>query len=98
MTGGTVLVLGPTGRNFAASMTGGRAYVYDEDGQFPARCNQELVVLDPLDAEDDATVVGLLRRHHERTGSARAADLLACWDTAHPRFWRVQPPALPGAA
>ena len=91
MTGGVVLVLGPTGRNFAASMTGGLAYVYDEEGRFPPRCNQELVTLDRLTAADEAQVIALLTAHQARTASARAADLLARWEEAKGRLWRVQP-------
>jgi glutamate synthase (ferredoxin) len=93
MTGGLVLVLGPTGRNFAASMTGGLAYVYDADAQFPPRCNQELVALHRLDGEDETTVQTLLQCHHTRTGSVCAADLLARWATVKGAFWRVQPRA-----
>ncbi len=72
MTGGHVLVLGPTGRNFAAGMSGGIAYVLDLD---PVKCNQTLVGLDELDADDHARVGALLAEHRERTGSTVAVDL-----------------------
>jgi glutamate synthase (NADPH/NADH) large chain len=86
MTGGRVVVLGKTGRNFAAGMSGGIAYVLDLD---PARCNTQLVGLDALDASDEATVLELVREHLERTGSAVAARLLDDWSPA--RFTRVLP-------
>src|SRR5207244_4968104 len=70
MTGGRVVVLGPTGKNFAAGMSGGVAYVYDEDGTFPKNCNPEMVKLYPLeDAEDVVEVQALLQKFYEYTGS-----------------------------
>ena len=72
MTGGHVVVLGPTGRNFAAGMSGGIAYVLDLD---PARCNQTLVGLEPLDAEDARRVHALVSEHVGRTGSTVKLDL-----------------------
>ena len=75
MTGGSVLVLGPTGRNFAAGMSGGTAYVYDPDGLLKRRCNLDMVTLEDLDAEDERLVADLLRRHVQLTGSALAARL-----------------------
>jgi glutamate synthase domain-containing protein 2/glutamate synthase domain-containing protein 1/glutamate synthase domain-containing protein 3 len=89
MTGGHVVVLGPTGRNFAAGMSGGIAYVLDGDGGFTGRCNTQLVGLEELDSGDDAVVLGLVREHAERTGSAVAARLLADWSAA--RFVKVIP-------
>jgi glutamate synthase domain-containing protein 3 len=90
MTGGTVAVLGRTGRNFAAGMSGGIAYVYDEDGTFASRCNRDLVGLDdPLDEDDLATVRALVEEHLERTGSAVAERVLADWDAAP--FVKVMP-------
>jgi glutamate synthase (NADPH/NADH) large chain len=86
MTGGRVVVLGQTGRNFAAGMSGGIAYVLDFD---PARCNTELVGLDPLEPADEETVLALLREHVERTGSTVASRLLADWSAD--RFTRVLP-------
>jgi glutamate synthase (NADPH/NADH) large chain/glutamate synthase (ferredoxin) len=89
MTGGRVVVLGPTGRNFAAGMSGGIAYVLDEDGTFASRCNPELVGLDPLEAEDADELRALVEEHRARTGSAVAERLLADWDPA--RFVKVMP-------
>jgi len=86
MTGGRVVVLGATGRNFAAGMSGGIAYVLDLD---PARCNAELVGLDALEAADEETVLALLREHVERTGSTVAARILEDWQPS--RFTRVLP-------
>ena len=88
MTGGRVAVLGPVGRNFAAGMSGGIAYLLDPD---PARVNTEMVDLEPLDAADAALLQDLLTRHHAETGSAVAARLLADWDAAVPRFGKVMP-------
>ena len=84
MTGGHVVVLGPTGRNFAAGMSGGIAYVLDPDGDFASRCNQTLVGLEALDAEDRRRVYALLLEHRERTGSRAAAAVLS---TSTPRRW-----------
>jgi glutamate synthase domain-containing protein 3 len=91
MTGGVVLVLGATGRNFAAGMTGGLAYVFDEEGSFSTRCNTEMVELGALDAEDKANIRALLARHLDVTGSPRAADLLDRWKSVCDRFVRVSP-------
>ena len=79
MTGGRVVVLGPTGRNFAAGMSGGIAYVLDQDGSFAGRCNPQLVALEALDEDDVRTVTALLEEHAERTGSPVAARLLEAW-------------------
>jgi glutamate synthase domain-containing protein 2/glutamate synthase domain-containing protein 1/glutamate synthase domain-containing protein 3 len=87
MTGGVVVVLGPTGRNFAAGMSGGVAYVHDADGTFAARCNHELVGLEP--AQDDEELRALVEEHERRTGSTVAARLLAGWDPS--RFVKVMP-------
>ena len=76
MTGGRVLVLGPTGWNFAAGMSGGIAYVLDRDGVFPARLNRGLVDLDAFEDDDWEAVTALVTEHAERTGSTAAADLL----------------------
>ncbi|HEX8972161.1 glutamate synthase large subunit [Oryzihumus sp.] len=88
MTGGTVLVLGPTGRNFAAGMSGGLAYVLDLR---PERVNPELVDLTPLRESDEKAVHELLTRHREWTDSAVAARLLADWDNVKSRFTLVLP-------
>jgi glutamate synthase domain-containing protein 2/glutamate synthase domain-containing protein 3 len=86
MTGGRVVVLGPTGRNFAAGMSGGIAYVLDLD---PARCNTQLVALEELEPSDEETVLALLQEHRERTGSSVAARLLDDWSPT--RFVKVMP-------
>jgi glutamate synthase (ferredoxin) len=92
MTGGRVVVLGRTGRNFAAGMSGGIAYVLDEAGDFPQRCNREMVDLEPLaDEEDIALVLQLIRKHSEHTRSHRAAKVLATWDVLLPKFVKVMP-------
>src|SRR5688572_8921619 len=80
MTGGRVVVLGRTGRNFAAGMSGGVAYVFDADGRFPSRCNPGMVDLEALDDEVDIDLVqGMIARHAAQTGSAYAAELLSAW-------------------
>ena len=91
MTGGRVVVLGRTGRNFAAGMSGGVAYVLDEDGGFRGRCNDELVGLEQLDETDAEELRALVDEHLERTGSDVAARLLADWDDAVPQFVKVMP-------
>ncbi len=92
MTGGRVVVIGPTGRNFGAGMSGGVAYVLDEAGDFDIRCNKEMVDLEPLaEDEDMALVRGLLERHREHTGSTVAEGLLADWEAAVSRFVKVMP-------
>jgi glutamate synthase domain-containing protein 2/glutamate synthase domain-containing protein 3 len=87
MTGGVVVVLGRTGRNFAAGMSGGIAYVLDEDGTFAQRCNTQLVGLEPLDEDDMETVRALVAEHLERTGSPVAERVLA----ERPTFVKVMP-------
>jgi glutamate synthase domain-containing protein 2/glutamate synthase domain-containing protein 1/glutamate synthase domain-containing protein 3 len=91
MTGGRVVVLGPTGRNFAAGMSGGIAYVLDKDRQFARRCNTELVDLDPMGEEDAGEVRALISEHAQRTGSLVARNLLASWDRSRERFVKVMP-------
>jgi glutamate synthase domain-containing protein 2/glutamate synthase domain-containing protein 3 len=92
MTGGTVLVLGDTGRNFGAGMTNGVAYVLDETGEFPTRLNDELVQASRLmDAEELALVFELVREHFEKTGSRRAEAILDLWDVYRGQFWKVAP-------
>jgi glutamate synthase (NADPH/NADH) large chain len=88
MTGGRVAILGPVGRNFAAGMSGGIAYLLDPD---PAQVNTELADLETLGAEDAGFLRGLIQRHLTETGSAVAARLLADWDAALVRFGRVMP-------
>jgi glutamate synthase (ferredoxin) len=92
MTGGRVVVLGATGRNFAAGMSGGIAYVFDEHGDFSSRCNQEMVELTLLDdAEEIDEFKDMVFRHAEKTGSVRATEVLLSWDEWLPRFVRVIP-------
>ena len=92
MTGGTVVVIGPTGRNFAAGMSGGVAYVYDDDGSFPKRCNPDTVSLtDPLDEGDRASLRQLLESHYKWTASAGAKAILDDWDNELRRFVKVFP-------
>jgi glutamate synthase domain-containing protein 3 len=94
MTGGVVVVLGRTGRNFAAGMSGGLAFVLDESEhrEFAARCNPALVELLPVErAEDRALLRQLVERHARHTGSARARSLLARWEHALRDFVAVVP-------
>jgi len=93
MTNGTVIVLGATGRNFAAGMSGGRAYVYDDQGDFATRrCNTASVDLEPLVSAEDVTVVHrLLERHIELTGSPHAAWILENWASTQAHFIKVFP-------
>ncbi len=107
MTGGTVLVLGRTGRNFAAGMSGGIAYVYDEDGQFASRCNTSMVSLERIgtaaeqkagaktrlhkDQADETLLRKLLEEHNRWTGSKRARELLDSWATSRMKFVKVFP-------
>jgi len=93
MTGGVVVVLGPTGRNFAAGMSGGVAYVLDDDGRFAERLNTDMVRSETIQpGELDADLLRhLLEAHRERTSSGRAAELLEGWDVALPRFRKVAP-------
>jgi glutamate synthase (NADPH) large chain len=92
MTGGTVIVLGRTGRNFAAGMSGGTAFVLDVEGDFATRCNAALVELGPVDDDDDLELLArLIERHARLTGSSRARDLLEGWETQIPPFVRVMP-------
>jgi glutamate synthase (ferredoxin) len=91
MTGGTVVVLGPTGRNFAAGMSGGVAYVLDEQGDFPRRCNQQMVGIEKPDAEDAALLKSMIENHAINTKSTRAANILANWAGYLPKFVKVMP-------
>ena len=93
MTGGTVAVLGPTGVNFGAGMTGGVAYVLDESGDLDLNCNLDSLDLFPVEegSPEEADLLALLERHKAKTGSAKAADLLADWSQFRPRFTKVQP-------
>jgi len=91
MTGGRVVVLGETGRNFGAGMSGGIAYVLDEDGQFRSRVNPETIDLDPLDADDVELLQRMIRNHFKYTRSERADDVLRKWETMAPKFVKVFP-------
>ena len=91
MTGGRTVVLGPVGRNFAAGMSGGVAFVYDPDGKLPVRVNAEMVELEPLDAEDFVWLRHRVERHHHETGSEVAARLLADWALVSRSFVKVMP-------
>jgi glutamate synthase (ferredoxin) len=91
MTGGCAVVLGRTGRNFGAGMSGGIAYVLDEDGSFPSRVNLDTVDLDPLGADDFETIQRMLRRHFQYTRSRKADEVLRKWETYAPRFVKVFP-------
>ena len=92
MTGGRVVVIGKTGRNFAAGMSGGVAYVLADRDEFAIRCNQDMVDLDPMaDAEDIAAVKALLTRHVRYTQSAVAQKILARWEDYQTRFVKVMP-------
>ena len=92
MTGGRVVILGKTGRNFAAGMSGGVAYILDEAGDFATRCNMELVGLEKLvDADEIELVWKLIQRHQAYTKSERAAKILADWNSYVPKFVKVMP-------
>ncbi len=92
MTRGLVVVLGKTGRNFAAGMSGGLAYVLDEDGSFASKCNMGMVELHPFDQPNEiAQIHALLVRHHQYTGSTVARRLLDDWDRAIGKFVKVMP-------
>ena len=91
MTGGRVVILGPTGLNFAAGMSGGIAYVLDADGGFRARCNTELVGFDAITPDEAEELRGWILEHRERTGSAAAERVLADWQGSLNRIVKVMP-------
>ncbi|OAY30261.1 glutamate synthase 1 [NADH], chloroplastic isoform X1 [Manihot esculenta] len=92
MTGGTVVVLGKTGRNFAAGMSGGIAYVLDVEGKFHSRCNPELVDLDKVEEEEDITTLRMMIQQHQRhTNSQLAREVLADFESLLPKFIKVFP-------
>ncbi len=92
MTGGTVVILGRTGRNFAAGMSGGVAYVLDMAGDFASYCNKEIVLLEPLEAINDSlTVKKMIHSHAQYTGSKLALDILEHWDKYQDKFIKVIP-------
>ena len=92
MTGGRVVILGKTGRNFAAGMSGGIAYILDEAGDFAGRCNMELVALEKLtDVDEIEELWKLIQRHQTYTNSERAALILGEWKNFVPKFVKVMP-------
>ncbi len=91
MTGGVAVILGETGRNFAAGMSGGIAYVYDPQKKFPARCNMEMVEFDKISDEDAASLKELIKNHRTFTGSDVAENILNNWDGALADFVKVMP-------
>jgi len=91
MTDGTVVILGETGRNVGAGMTGGQLYLYDEAERLPVRLNEQLVSAARPSADELALVRELIERHERYTGSSRATALLARWTTELHRWWRVAP-------
>jgi glutamate synthase domain-containing protein 3 len=96
MTGGTVVVLGETGRNFGAGMTGGIAFVLDAHGRFVRRYHPGLVAAQRVDdAEDVSRLRALVRAHAEATGSGRAWALLDQWPVWLPKFWKLVPQDAP---
>jgi glutamate synthase (ferredoxin) len=94
MTRGTVVVLGPVGRNLGAGMSGGRAFVYDPEGTLPERLNHQLIEASEPDPVDLEEVRALVERHLELTGSPMAAAVLGSWSTARHAFRRVAPKAV----
>lgn len=91
MTGGKVVVLGATGRNFAAGMSGGVAYVLDEAGDFAVRCNAQMVGLEKPDSEEAEELRLLIKRHADFTQSQKAFKVLALWEEMAPKFVKVMP-------
>jgi glutamate synthase domain-containing protein 3 len=92
MTGGDLVVLGETGRNFGAGMSGGIAYVYDPDNKFPERCNMGLVALEEIDTiEEKEKVFGFIQEHVEVTGSPVGQKMLENWESEHKKFVKVFP-------
>ncbi|MCF6149033.1 MAG: glutamate synthase large subunit [Candidatus Kuenenia sp.] len=92
MTGGTVVVIGQTGVNFGAGMSGGVAYVYDEHEWFGMKCNLDMVDLESVWAKEDSEILRiLLEKHHEYTQSERAKDILNNWESRLPLFVKVMP-------
>ena len=94
MTGGVVVVLGPVGRNFAAGMSNGIAYVLDEHSLLESRCNIEMVAVTGLNSMDERVLRKLIQQHFHKSGSARARAILAHWETYRALFRKVAPPAV----
>jgi glutamate synthase (ferredoxin) len=94
MTGGVIVVLGTIGRNIGAGMTGGLAYILDEDGSVPAKVNPEIVTLQRVVTEAGAQQLkAMIQAYADHTGSDRAATILSQWETYLPKFWQVVPPS-----
>lgn len=91
MTGGRVVILGPTGRNFAAGMSGGIAYVLDEIGDFHRRCNQEMIYLEEPEEDEIENIEQMIHKHVEYTKSERAQRILNSWGQMVPKFVKVIP-------
>jgi glutamate synthase (NADPH/NADH) large chain len=91
MTGGTVIVLGETGRNFAAGMSGGVAYIFDKHHSFKKNCNMEMVMFDTIDASDEELMRKMIYDHLNFTGSDVASELLKNWDDSVKKFVKVMP-------
>jgi glutamate synthase (NADPH/NADH) large chain len=91
MTGGIAVILGETGQNFAAGMSGGIAYVYNLKNDFASLCNQEMVDLDPIEASDAKILQNMLTKHYEKTGSAVAKFVLADLENQLKHFIKVFP-------
>ncbi|HSK98737.1 MAG TPA: glutamate synthase large subunit [Rubrobacteraceae bacterium] len=92
MTGGVVVVLGPTGRNFAAGMSGGVAFVFDEEARFEKLCNKDMVSLEPVESDEDRELLrGMVERHSGWTGSGVAERVLDEWEELLPSFIKVMP-------
>ncbi len=91
MTGGRVVVLGDTGRNFGAGMSGGIAYVYDPDATFDRKLNLEMVAIEPLEPDDGEFLHRTISAHRDHTDSAVAERILASWEVERSRFRKVMP-------
>ncbi len=96
MTGGTIVILGETGRNFGAGMTGGTGYVLDENQQFENKINQQLIKLARITEKmEEDSLIGLIQKHLELTGSQRSQQILDEWDKFLPLFWKIVTPPPP---
>ena len=94
MTGGVIVVLGTVGRNVGAGMTGGLAYILDEDDSLSAKVNPEIVKLQRIcTTAGEAQLRGLIESHYQRTGSEKAKSILADWQAYLGKFWQVVPPS-----
>jgi glutamate synthase (ferredoxin) len=92
MTGGRIVIIGPTGRNFAAGMSGGTAFILDEAGDFASRCNKAMVAIGKLDDPEEAEIVlQMIKRHAEYTKSQKAFKVIALWEEMLPKFVKVIP-------